>query len=64
MHQARKGNQWYFGMKTHIVVGSKTKLIHSIALTPANVHDSQVFCCMETKYAYEEILLMQDREIN
>ena len=42
MHQTRKGNQWYFGMKTHIGVDSRTKLIHSIAVTPANVHDSQV----------------------
>ena len=42
MHQTRKGNQWYFGMKTHIGVDSQTKLIHSIVVTPANVHDSQV----------------------
>ncbi len=42
MHQTRKGNQWYFGMKAHIGVDSKTKLIHSIAVTPANTHDSQV----------------------
>lgn len=42
MHQTKKGNQWYFGMKTHIGVDSKTKLIHAIVVTPANVHDSQV----------------------
>jgi len=42
MHQTRKGNQWYFGMKTHIGVDNQTKLIHSIAVTAANVHDSQV----------------------
>jgi IS5 family transposase len=42
MHQTRKGNQWYFGMKTHIGVDSKTKLIHSIVVTPANCHDSQM----------------------
>jgi IS5 family transposase len=42
MHQTRKGNQWYFGMKAHVGVDSKTKLIHSVAATPANVHDSQV----------------------
>jgi len=42
MHQTRKGNQWFFGMKAHIGVDSKTKLIHSVAVTPANVHDSQV----------------------
>jgi IS5 family transposase len=42
MHQTRKGNQWYFGMKTHIGVDSKTKLIHSVAVTSANCHDSQM----------------------
>ncbi|ODJ87459.1 transposase DDE domain protein [Candidatus Thiodiazotropha endolucinida] len=42
MHQAKKGNQWYFGMKAHIGVDSKTKIIHSVAATAANVHDSQV----------------------
>ncbi len=42
MHQTKKGNQWYFGMKAHIGVDSRTKLIHSFAATAANVHDSQV----------------------
>lgn len=42
MRQTKKGNQWYFGMKAHVGVDSKTKLIHSVAATPANVHDSQV----------------------
>jgi IS5 family transposase len=42
MHQTKKGNQWYFGMKAHIGVDSQTKLIHSVAATAANVHDSQV----------------------
>lgn len=42
MHQTKKGNQWYFGMKAHIGVDSKTKIIHSVAATPANVHDSQM----------------------
>jgi IS5 family transposase len=40
MHQTRKGQQWYFGMKLHIGVDSKTKLIHSMTTTPANVHDA------------------------
>ena len=39
MHQTRKGNQWYFGMKAHIGVDSKTKIIHSAAATAANVAD-------------------------
>jgi len=42
MHQTRKGNQWYFGMKAHIGVDSKTKLIHHVVATAANVHDSQI----------------------
>jgi IS5 family transposase len=41
MHQTKKGKQWYFGMKAHIGVDSRTKLIHSVAATAANVHDSQ-----------------------
>ena len=42
MCQTRKGNQWYLGMKAHIGVDSRTKLIHSVAATAANVHDSQL----------------------
>lgn len=42
MHQTRKGQQWYFGMKLHIGVDSKTKLIHSVATTAANVHDAKM----------------------
>lgn len=42
MHSTQKGNQWFFGMKAHIGVDSRTKLIHSVVATPANVHDSQV----------------------
>lgn len=42
MHQTRKGNQWYFGMKVHIGVDSQSKLIHSVVARAANVHDSQV----------------------
>lgn len=43
MHQAKKRNQWSFGMKAHIGVDSRTKLIHSAATTAANVHHPQVF---------------------
>jgi transposase, IS5 family len=42
MHQTRKGKDWYFGMKGHVGVDSKTKLIHSAVATPANVADSVV----------------------
>jgi len=39
MHQTRKGQQWYFGMKLHIGVDSQTGLAHSAVVTAANVHD-------------------------
>jgi IS5 family transposase len=42
MHQTKKGNQWHFGMKAHIGVDSRNKLIHSVVATAANTHDSQV----------------------
>src|SRR6516225_8467773 len=37
MHQTKKGNQWYFGMKAHLGVDSRSKLIHAATATPANV---------------------------
>lgn len=42
MHQSKKGGEWYFGMKMHIGVDSKTGVVHSVAMSAANVHDSQV----------------------
>ena len=42
MHQTKKGKQWYFGMKAHVGVDSKTKLIHSAVATAANVADASV----------------------
>ena len=39
MHQVKKGNQWYFGMKAHIGVDAATGLVHSVATTAANVAD-------------------------
>ena len=39
MHQTRKGQQWFFGMKLHIGVDSETGLAHSAVVTAANVHD-------------------------
>jgi transposase, IS5 family len=40
MHQSKKGNQWYFGMKVHIGMDSQTGLVHSASVTAGNVHDS------------------------
>jgi transposase, IS5 family len=42
MHQTKKGNQWYFGMKGHFGVDSNSKLIHSVVATAANVADSEI----------------------
>jgi len=42
MHQTRKGQQWYFGMKAHVGVDRRSKLIHSVVATAANVADSTV----------------------
>jgi IS5 family transposase len=39
MHQTKKGNQWYFGMKVHLGVDKDSGLIHSVVTTAANVHD-------------------------
>ena len=39
MHQTKKGNNWYFGMKAHIGVDAETGLVHSLQTTSANVHD-------------------------
>ncbi len=39
MHQTKKGNQWFFGMKAHIGVDAGTGYVHSVTATAANVHD-------------------------
>ena len=40
MHQTKKGNQWYFGMKVHIGVDAGTGCVHTVTATAANVHDA------------------------
>ena len=39
MHSSQKGNQWHFGMKTHIGVDSESGLVHTVRGTSGNVHD-------------------------
>jgi len=39
MHQTKKGNQFYFGMKAHIGVDADSGLVHSVVGTAANVAD-------------------------
>ena len=40
MHQTRKGTQWYFGAKLHAGVDAGSGLVHTVAVTAANVHDA------------------------
>ena len=42
MHQTKKGNNWYFGMKAHIAVDADSGLVHHQVCTAANVHDLRV----------------------
>ncbi|WP_313559329.1 IS5 family transposase [Ruminiclostridium cellobioparum] len=39
MHQTKKGNEWYFGMKVHSGVDAGSGYVHTITGTSANVHD-------------------------
>jgi IS5 family transposase len=54
MHQTRKGQQWYFGMKLHIGVDSQSGLAHSAVVTPANIHD---------KHPLPDLLHGQERRV-
>jgi IS5 family transposase len=42
MHQTRKGRQWYFGLKAHIGVDSKTGIVHSVCTSAASVADKHM----------------------
>lgn len=42
MHQAKKGNQWYFGMKAHIGVDTDSGFVHTVVTTAANEADIEV----------------------
>lgn len=37
MHQHRKGQQWYFGMKMHIGVDADSGPLHTVVDTAANI---------------------------
>ena len=39
MHQSRKGQQWYFGMKAHIGADRDSKLVHTVVVTAGHVAD-------------------------
>jgi IS5 family transposase len=42
MHQTKKGNQWYFGMKIHVGADVNSGLVHRVCVTAANVPDVKV----------------------
>ena len=52
MYQAKKGEQWYFGMKLHVGVDADSKVIHSIDVTSADVHDGN--CIANLLHGEEE----------
>ena len=65
MHQTKKGKQWYFGMKAHVGVDSKTKIIHTAVATAANVADSRVLpeiYCTAKRRECGAIRLIADRQ--
>ena len=39
MHQTKKGNQWYFGLKAHLGTDRDSTLVHTVVVTAANVAD-------------------------
>lgn len=39
MHQTRKGQQWFFGMKAHVGTDLETGVVHSLVTTPGNAAD-------------------------
>jgi len=39
MHQTKKGNQWYFGMKVHVGADIHSGVVHTVSVTSANVAD-------------------------
>src|ERR1035437_6847782 len=54
MHQTKKGNQGYFGIKAHVGVDSKSKLVHSVATSAASVAD---------KYMLPDLLHGEERKV-
>lgn len=39
MHQTKKGSQYFFGLKAHMVPDAEPGLVHSVVVTAANVAD-------------------------
>lgn len=54
MHQTKKGNQWYFGMKAHIGVDRKSGMVHTVEATAANQHD--ITCTSQLLHGEETVV--------
>jgi IS5 family transposase len=52
MHQTKKGNQWYFGMKVHIGVDSESGLIHCKRRALPETPEGRVDDLIETAKAH------------
>ncbi len=45
MHQTKKGNQWYFGMKIHVGADVTSGGVHSVTVTAANgAGETSIYC--------------------
>ena len=67
MHSTKKGNQWRFGLKCHAGVDAGTGYVHTIEVTPANVHDVTVASKLVREddavvYGYSGYLGIEKRE--
>ncbi len=54
MHSTQKGNQWFFGMKAHIGVDSKTGLVHSLVTTAPifTIANRSRTCCTVPRHVF------------
>ena len=55
IHQTKKGNQWYFGMKAHIGVDAESGLVHTVVGTSAHVSD--VVMTSELLHGREQVVI-------
>jgi IS5 family transposase len=72
MHQTKKGNQWYFGMKAHIGFDVESGLVHTVRTTAANevdvvqvgelLHDEETIVHADAGYIGAE-KWFEDREL-
>ena len=49
MHRTKKGSQWHFVMKAHIVVDADSGLVHTVTTMVANEADIKETCRMPRK---------------